>query len=59
LASTKKSPSEKRRTTVSSKSSQAQRLAAAIENFNRRLKNKLIRFRGNGLGTGICWEPRE
>ena len=34
------------------------RLHAAIMALNRRQKSRCIRFRGDGTGTGICWERR-
>jgi hypothetical protein len=33
------------------------RLRRIIEDLNGCQRHRLIRFRGNGLGTGIRWEP--
>ena len=33
------------------------RLHEAIDRLNRNQINRLIRFRGNGNGRGILWEP--
>jgi len=34
------------------------RLHDAIQRLNGRQTHRLLRFRGNGNGTGISWEPR-
>jgi hypothetical protein len=34
-------------------------LAEVLANLNRGLPDAPIRFRGEGTGEGICWEPRE
>ncbi len=36
----------------------ATRLHSTINRLNGRQKNLLLRFRGNGRGTGVCWELR-
>jgi hypothetical protein len=35
-----------------------QRLHDTIRSLNRNQKNKLLRFKGDGTGEGILWEPR-
>jgi len=34
-----------------------QRLHDTISSLNRNQKRRLLRFRGDGTGEGICWEP--
>lgn len=36
-----------------------QRLHDAIKALNQNQINRLLRFSGNGRGTGICWQPLE
>jgi hypothetical protein len=33
-----------------------QRLHDSIQNLNRRLGSRLLIFRGDGFGKGVCWE---
>ena len=32
------------------------RLRDTIKSLNRRQKNRLIRFKGDGTGEGVCWQ---